>query len=129
MGTSSPACSVADPTLRYVEVGGLIDTGDYYVAGGVLLPKQILGVTFDKVEILANGVDAATMTSGLPAGTVISLLGDEVTPNGTHDYGVPAMTLTYSYVPFVLTSNTRGPHRLRFELDNYVPEEVTINVI
>ncbi|MGF7213095.1 hypothetical protein GGE65_007731 [Skermanella aerolata] len=123
------AMLAGDPSLRYVEVGGLIDTGDFYVQGGVLMPKQILGVTFDKVEILANGVDTATMTSGLPAGTSITLLGDLYTPGGREDYGVPEMSMTYSSGPFVLTSNTRGPHRLRFEATNYLPEEVLIDVI
>lgn len=123
------AMLASDPTLRYVEVAGVIDTGRYFVQGGVLLPKALLGVTFDKTEILGNGVDAATMTSGLPAGTSITLLGDLYTPAGREDYGIPEMTMTYTSGPFVLTSNTRGPHRLRFEATNYISEEVLINVI
>lgn len=120
-----------DPTLAYVEAPGLISTEEYYVSGTpkALTAKAAFGVTFDTYSIAANGTAAATMTSTLPSGTTIDLLGDDATLTGKTGYGVPAMSQTYTSGAFTLTSTTRGPHRLRFSKTNYVTQEVLINVV
>lgn len=121
----------ADPTLGYVSAPSLISTADYYITGSpkVLTAKATFGVTFNSYSIPANGTTAATLTSSLPSGTTIALLGDDRTLTGTTGYGVPEMSQVYTSGAFTLTSTTRGPHRLRFTKTNYVTEEVTINVV
>lgn len=84
-GSISTAADLVDATLA-AQVNGtglsvLRGTGTpatHYVDNGQLRPRPVLPVQADRMVILADGHDAATL-SGLPAGTVAALDGTTVT--------------------------------------------------
>lgn len=55
-------------------IAGAYDAREYYVSGGAATPRPANTATADKSEIVADGVDALTISS-IPAGTQATILG------------------------------------------------------
>ena len=51
-----------------LQVDEHVDEGLYYISGGVLTARSVLGTSLDKSNIDADGVDKATISS-VPSGT------------------------------------------------------------
>lgn len=63
-----------------LEVADSVSDESHYIAAGGPTARTALGLSFDKLQITANDVDAATM-AGVPAGTQFDVAGQLVTVN------------------------------------------------
>lgn len=96
----------------YAAAPGRFAASDYYIEDGIPVGRHDLPRTLTKLDIVANGVDAAII-EGLPVGTQVTI--------GTN------LPVTVDDGAFEFTTDLPGAYIVRFDHAEYLPEEVTIN--
>lgn len=86
-----------------VETFEILSPDDWYVDSGVVTARPELTATFDDIDIPADGVTEATLST-LPTGTIIEVLPDLGT-------GIAAQEVTVNDGEFVFTSTKPGTMR------------------
>lgn len=107
---------------KSAETGIVLDahaSSTQYVSAGKLCERpsmvEDLGVSLNKVDILADGVDAATLSNLPDSSTVIYRGPDSVRRELVQDGTIEFVT------------DIPGEHSIRIECFPYLPEEVTIH--
>lgn len=101
----------------FVSQRSMIDPHQFYVdvATKTLIEKQPMAVTVDKVEIVADGEDAATVT-GIPEGAAISILCD----------GKPQFANVIGKESLEITSSSPATYFVSATCAGYLPASLTV---
>lgn len=93
---------------------GELDDATAYVSNGEVLARQSFGLQADKLQIVADGADTATIAS-VPAGTTVTW----------HDGQVDEITDGQAQI----ATDLPGTYTLKFSAIPYLDQEVTIEAV
>lgn len=110
--TSQPLPSTPGESVVY-DIGSEADDSSHYIVNDTPVPLAAQPAVLDKTSIIADGVDAATL-SGLPNPSTVTLLNDyteTIVTDGT----------------LVFTADVPGKYRLKVDAFPYLDTEFTID--